>query len=90
MKGWILISLRMKRQCIRCSKGYGAHVHILNIGHPSHIQLQQSILRRIPPTSLPWHCEVGWVLREFGAAVGCKMDVPDLKCACAREHRIRR
>jgi hypothetical protein len=39
------------RERIWCSKGYGAHVHILNLVHPSCIQRHQLILRRTPPTS---------------------------------------
>jgi hypothetical protein len=35
---------------IWCSKGYGAHVYILNLVHPSCIQRHQLILRRTPST----------------------------------------
>jgi hypothetical protein len=42
----IHVGCNFEGQCILCSNRYQAHMHILNLVHPSHIQWQPSILQK--------------------------------------------
>jgi hypothetical protein len=75
------------RRRIRCSKGYGTHVHthILNLEHPSRTQQQHQIHEEpIPPHIARGGRWEGFFVK-LTVAVECEMDVLYLKCA--REHR---